>query len=210
MLGTDNTYSTTLVPAPPHGGADLGAYDGANVADRLGYDDVGSSAAGNDLTGTLADQGTPFGVAPMAAQGGADAKQARLTGGAGAPSIVGLDAPGFSAAARAGQQVNNHGITLARAGAPTDAGRLPVAIGRPASSPDLWCQLDDGMGMKRESAPPLAYSGIVRDTVPAGGISSPGGSMPISPATDPVQLNTYRVPPTPWDTGNYIGGPLDG
>lgn len=213
MIANDNRYSTMVVPTLPNEGDDLGAYDGASVQARLGYSAQGDSAADDFTTGLPTDQGAAFPVAPMSAQGGNDDKQQRLTRtGPAAPAIIGLvDSSGhWVGAPQVPQQAGTAGLQLARAGAPTDDGRLPTAVLRDGSSADTWRQLDDGMGMKHDSAPPLAYGGIISDSTPVDGVASPGGSLPITPAADPVQVNTYRVPPTPWDEYNYLGGPFDG
>jgi hypothetical protein len=227
MIANDNAISTSQVPTLPYDLTDVSSYDAAHVAERMGYAATGTSSAADSWRGLPWDTGSAVpdmfattdsvlgDIAPMALQGavqgeaGAFARESGSTG-VRAQTIVGLDAGYWAGSPRADQAANGHGILLARAGAPTDDGRLPAIVARDGSGHDVWTQLDDGLGVKHESAPPLAYGGILYDVPITDGFASPGGNTPALPALDAVQVNTYRIAPTPWDEYNYIGGPLDG
>ena len=227
MIANDNSISTSEVPTLPYDLTDVSSYDAAHVAERMGYAATGTSSAADSRHGlpwdissavpaTFATNDSVIGdIAPMWEQGavqGAAGAFARESGNTGvhAQTIVGLDAGYWSGSPNAAAMANGHGITLARAGAPTDDGRLPSIVLRDGSGHDVWTQLDDGLGVKHDSAPPLAYGGILYDVPIIDGFASPGGNTPALPALDAVQVNTYRIAPTPWDEYNYIGGPLDG
>lgn len=200
------TIAAGQIPALPNDPRDIAAYDGAHVAERFGYSTVGASDANDPTTGGTWNVEPALEDAAHNQQGGNDSKQARETG---VNPVMALDAGYWLGAPSVDACANGHGILLARAGAPTDDGRLPNVVLRNTPTLTVWGQIDDGMGVKIESAPPLAYGGILYDSPISGGLSSPGGNTPALPALDAVQVNTYRVPPTPWDEWNYVGGPID-
>lgn len=204
----DSTPAGFVAPSESTG-FDLGEYS-ATVPDRFDYGTTGPSAAASFATGLPIDAAPAAGadVAPRSQQGGEDSKAARESSIGLAQTIVSNDAGNWLGTITAAD-ANGHGILLARAGAPTDDGRLPMAVVRNSAAPDTWRQVDDGMGVKFDSAPPLAYGGILYDSPVVGGFASPGGNTPALPDQELQLLNTYRVPPTPWDEYNYIGGPFD-
>lgn len=201
-LANDNA---TVLPLPSTG-FDLAEYDGGNVPSRFDYSVTGSSAASDFATGLPVNQGRAFDAKPKELQGGNDEKQARELG---SQAIISLD-QGNWLGQRTASGTTNHGLTVFRAGAPTDDGRLPMVMARNTAFADMWTQLDDGMGVKLDSASPLGYGGILYDAPIPNGFASPGGSTPALPDQELALVNTYRIPPTPWDEYNYIGGPLDG
>lgn len=188
-------------------------FDVAQYADyvpsRFDYSTQGASAADLFSTGLPIDQGAAFDAEPMSQQGGNDEKFAR-TGTGLAQTIIGLDLGNWLGDHSEPSGSMGHGLVPYRAGEPTDDGRLPTIILRNTSTAETWKQLDDGLGVKLDAAPPLAYGGPLYDAPIVGAWASPGGSLPALPDQELALVNTYRIPPTPWDEFNYIGGPIDG
>lgn len=208
IRGTSNVVSGDgTVRGLPWDGPSSASYSG-NVPGRLGYDDEGMSAATRQWTGLPTDPGDPEGsFSPMSLQPTEPTTQRMLSL---AQNIIGLGDGGPRQSPAMPEDMNQPGLILARAGAPTDNGRIGVAVFRDYSAVTTWDQVDDGLGMKHESAPPLASGPFYAATGVRDALPSAGGSFAAQPAPLDVQVNTYRSAPTPWDQYIYIGGPDNG
>ena len=197
------------VPSNPPDGPNLGSYSDS-VPMRQDYQDAGASSAMDFTRGNVLDQGAPFAPESMTDQGavslagGIDPTMAREFG---AQAIVGLIDEPMLYLPQAPEQRNGVGLTLARAGAATDAGRPATAVIRGNLGVDVWGQIDNGLGMKRPAVSPLAAPPFYAGTAVPDALPSAGGGLAAVPAVDPPMVNTWRTPPTPWDDLNYLGGP---